>query len=238
MRLLFVTLLLCFAQCRDAGSATTQQEAPVAAGLDPDGINNLYMGRQIARVMGHEGADWLERPGRDREEGTDLLIKELKLRPTDVVADIGAGTGYFSFRIAPLVPHGRVLAVDIQPEMLAILAKRRKELKLDNVEPVRGAETSTNLPANTVTVVLLVDAYHEFAYPKEMMTSIYKALRPGGRVALVEFRAEDPTVAIKPVHKMSVAQAKKEMAAVGLTFRENRNVLPQQHLMIFEKSAE
>ncbi len=238
---LILSVLFGFAQCRDAGSAAAtqavEQEMTVSPGLDPNGINKVYMGRQIARVMGHEGADWLERPGRDREEGTDRLIKELNLKPTDVVADIGAGTGYYTFRMAPLVPHGQVLAVDIQPEMLVEMEKRKRELKLDNVETVRGTERSPNLPPNTVSWVLLVDAYHEFEFPQEMMIEIVKSLRPGGRVALVEFRAEDPSVAIKAVHKMSIAQAKKEMALVGLTFRENRDVLPQQHLMIFEKTT-
>lgn len=196
------------------------------------------MGRQIARVMGHEGADWLERPGRDREEATDVLVRELHLHDNDIVADIGAGTGYFTFRLAPLVPHGRVKAVDIQLEMLDALETRKRALGIDNVDLVLGTEQSPGLPANSITLALFVDAYHEFAYPKEMMTGIYKALRPGGRVALVEFKAEDPSVAIKAVHKMSVAQCKREMAAVGLTFREARPGLPQQHLLIFEKSPE
>lgn len=196
------------------------------------------MGRQIARVMGHEGADWLERPGREREERTDLLLQELPLHANSVVADIGAGTGYLTFRIAPLVPGGQVLAVDIQPEMLAALEQQATARHLSNVQPVRGTERSPNLPPNSVDLALLVDAYHEFAFPREMMTAIYKALRPGGMVALVEFRAEDPSVPIKAVHKMSVAQARRELQAVGLVFREAREKLPQQHLLLFEKSPE
>ena len=242
-RLLFASLLLLAVQCREPRGATSVPAAPPPAatgstGLDPNGIGKVYMGRQIAQVMGHEGADWLERPGRDREEGTNELVRLLRLRDTDIVADIGAGTGYFTFRLAPLVPNGRVKAVDIQPEMLDALAARRKKLGANNVDLVLGTEQSPGLPPNSITLALLVDAYHEFAYPREMMTGIYKALRPGGRVALVEFKAEDPDVAIKTIHKMSVAQCRKELEAIGLFFREARPGLPQQHLLIFEKSAE
>lgn len=242
-RLLLPACLLLFA-CREprtAPSAPLPDDIPPppgATGLDPDGIGKVYMGRQIARVMGHEGAEWLERPGRTREEATDELLRLLRVRDTDVVADIGAGTGFFTFRLAPLVPNGRVKAVDIQPEMLRALEKRKKALGVDNVDVVRGTEQAPGLPPSSVTLVLLVDAYHEFAYPREMLTGLYKALRPGGRLALVEFKAEDPTVPIKAVHKMSVAQCQKELAAVGFTFREARPGLPRQHLLIFEKKAE
>ncbi len=234
-------LILCIVACREPRTASqppSAQPIPGATALDPNGIGKVYMGRQIAQVMGHEGADWLDRPGRDREEATAELVRLLRLRDTDIVADIGAGTGYFTFRMAPLVPNGRVKAVDIQPEMLEAMAQRGKALGVDNVDLVLGTERSPELPPNSITLALFVDAYHEFAYPREMMTGIVKALRPGGRVALVEFKAEDPSVAIKAVHKMSIAQCRKEMAAVGLTFREARPGLPQQHLLIFEKSAE
>ncbi len=240
MRLLSTLFLLPLLACREPRNATAPPPAPTASAtaLDPNGIGKVYMGRQIAQVMGHEGADWLERPGRDREEATEVLLRELRLHDTDIVADIGAGTGYFTFRLAPLVPNGRVKAVDVQLEMIDALEERKRKLGVDNVDVVLGTERSPGLPPNSITLALFVDAYHEFAYPREMMTGIYKALRPGGRVALVEFRAEDPTVAIKAVHKMSVAQCKRELAAVGFTFREARSGLPQQHLLIFEKSAE
>jgi ubiquinone/menaquinone biosynthesis C-methylase UbiE len=203
---------------------------------DPNGIARYYHGRQIAHVMGHEGADWLERDERIQEEGTDALIKELHLKPTDTVADIGAGTGFFSFRLAPLVPQGRVLAVDIQPEMITELNQRKLKNNLRNVEPVLGTTTDPHLPASQVDVVLIVDAYHEFDHPREMGQAIRQALRPGtGRLALVEYRAEDENVPIKPIHKMTVEQARKEMAAVGLEFVEVRETLPQQHLLLFRR---
>ena len=203
---------------------------------DPSGIGRYYLGRQIAHVMGHEGADWLERDDRREEEGTDLLVKELHLKPTDVVADLGAGTGFFSFRLAPLVPKGKVLAEDIQPEMIVELNQRKTQKKITNVEPLLGTTTDPRLPASGVDVVLLVDAYHEFDHPREMGRAIRNALRPGtGRLALVEYRAEDPKVPIKPIHKMTVAQATQEMNAVGLELVEVRETLPQQHLMLFRR---
>ena len=202
---------------------------------DPNGIGKYYQGRQIAHVMGHEGADWLERNNRQEEEGTDILLRELQLKPTDVVADIGAGTGYFSFRISPLVPRGKVLAVDIQPEMIQYLRDNKARNKAPNVEPVLGTVQNPNLPASAVDLVLIVDAYHEFDHPREMLRAIKSALRPGGRLALVEYRAEDPGVPIKRIHKMSEAQARKEVELEGLEFVENRQALPQQHLLIFRK---
>ncbi|SHI57412.1 Ubiquinone/menaquinone biosynthesis C-methylase UbiE [Hymenobacter daecheongensis DSM 21074] len=203
---------------------------------DPNGISRYYLGRQIAHVMGHEGADWLERSGRQQEEGTDILLRELKLKPTDVVADLGAGTGYFTFRISPLVPKGRVLAVDIQPEMIAALKASKDRAKITNVEPVLGTVQNPNLPAKSVDLVLIVDAYHEFDHPREMMRAVRASLTPTGRVALVEYRAEDPKVPIKRIHKMSVEQARKEMAAVGLEFVESVESLPQQHLLFFKRA--
>jgi ubiquinone/menaquinone biosynthesis C-methylase UbiE len=203
---------------------------------DPSGIGRYYLGRQIAHVMGHEGADWLERSDRREEEGTDLLLKELQLKPTDVVADLGAGTGFFSFRMATLVPKGQVLAEDIQPEMITELNQRKANNKLANVRPILGTTTDPHLPASGVDMVLLVDAYHEFDHPREMSRAIRNALRPHtGRLALVEYRAEDPHVPIKPIHKMTVEQAKKEMSAIGLEFVEVRESLPQQHLMLFRR---
>jgi SAM-dependent methyltransferase len=199
----------------------------------PDGIGKFYMGREIAQVMGHPGAGWLERSSRGIEERPQLAIDLLDLQATDTVADIGAGTGYFSFRMAQQV--AQVYAVDIQPEMLEIVSTIQAENKIDNVETILGEATATHLPPNSIDLALMVDAYHEFAYPREMMQSIVAALKPGGRVALLEYKAENPLVMIKRLHKMSQAQVKAEMNAVGLTFVMNKRDLPQQHLLIFQK---
>jgi len=200
-----------------------------------DGIGKVYMGREIARVMGHRGAGWLERGSRAAEERPDLVVEHMGLEPDDVVADIGAGTGYFSFRISPRVPAGKVLAVDIQPEMLEIIAWRMQELGSGNVTPVVGTVTDPKLPTNGVDAVLLVDAYHEFSHPREMMEGVFEARRPGGRVTLVEYRGEDPNIPIKPLHKMTEAQAREEMETVGLRWRATHGFLPQQHYLVFEK---
>jgi SAM-dependent methyltransferase len=202
-----------------------------------DGIGKYYMGREIAKVMGHTGAGWLERPNREAEEQPSKIVSVLNLKPSDVVADIGAGTGFMSFRIAPILTQGKVLAVDIQPEMLDIMEFLKKENNITNVEPVLATLTDPNLPPASIDLALMVDAYHEFAYPQEVMQGIVKALKPGGRVVLVEYRGENPFIMIKRLHKMTQKQVRQEMQAVGLVWRETKNLLPQQHLMIFEKPA-
>jgi len=202
-----------------------------------DGIGKHYLGREISRVMGHRGAVWLERRSRVAEEHPDDVVKAMALAPDAKVADIGAGTGYFSLRIAPEVPEGRVYAVDIQPEMLAILRERIERQGVVNVIPVRGKTDDPMLPAATLDAVLLVDAYHEFAYPFEMMRGIVQSLRPGGRVYLIEYRGEDPRVPIKPLHKMTQRQAITELKAIGLQWKETKDFLPTQHFMVFEKPA-
>ena len=204
-----------------------------------DGIGKVYMGREIAHVMGHRGATWLERPEREQKERTDLLLSLLALRPGDTVADIGAGTGYFSLPIARLVgPTGRVLAVDIQPEMLTIIEERARAGKIANIVSILATETDPMLPDNTVDLVLMVDAYHEFSFPREVMTRVVDALSEDGRIVLVEYREEDLAVPIKRLHKMSVAQAKREMAAVGLVLDQLHDNLPWQHVMVFRRQAE
>lgn len=202
-----------------------------------DGTGKVYMGRETAQVVGHGAVRWLERPEREREELPVEVIKNMELKPTDVVADIGAGSGYFTFRIAPAVPQGRAIAVDIQQEMLDFIEERKKETGLTNVETLLGQIDDTKLPEGQVDAVLMVDAYHEFSHPWEMMTSIVKGLKPGGRVIQLEYRGEDPTVAIKPLHKMTQRQTIAEMRAVGLEFVETRDFLPSQHFMIFRKPA-
>jgi ubiquinone/menaquinone biosynthesis C-methylase UbiE len=206
---------------------------------DPDGIGKFYMGREIARVMGHEGAGWLERPERVKEERTDKLLKLLALKPGLVVADIGAGSGFFTFPLAKAVgPKGKVLAVDIQKEMLDLIRARMKKDKVANVEPVQGTVTDPKLPAGKVDLILMVDVYHEFSHPYEMTVAMVKALKTGGRLVFVEYRLEDPKVWIKLVHKMTKKQVLKEMAPHPLEHFKTLDDLPQQHVIIFKKKPD
>ncbi len=217
-----------------AAAASPYEERAVHS---PEGIGKFYMGREIAQVMGYTGAGWLERPWRTTEERTDRVVAALDLQPTEVVADLGAGTGYFSVRISALVPKGKVLAVEIQPEMIALLDQLKQEQEITNIEPVLATVTDPHLPAESVDLALLVDAYHEFSYPREVMQGLVRALKPGGRVILVEYRGENPFIPIKALHKMTQTQVRKEMKAVGLSWRETKNFLPQQHFMVFEKPS-
>lgn len=202
----------------------------------PDGIAKWYFGRQIAHVMSHYGIGWLERSEREAEENTSLLLQLMDIKPGEVVADIGAGSGYHVVRMAPLVGRsGRVIGVDIQPEMLDYLTRQAKDRGLSQVEALLGTEKSVPLAPNSADKMLLVDVYHELAYPWEMARSMWQALKPGGRIFLVEFRAEDPEVPIKPLHKMSEKQARKELEAAGFQWVKNIGNLPWQHCMVFEK---
>ena len=199
------------------------------------GIGKVYMGREISQVLGHRGILWLERPERERQELPDAVIAHLELEPDDVVADVGAGSGYFSVRIAPHVPRGQVLAVDVQPEMIEVLERRRRETGFDQIKPVLGSVTDPNLPDGEVDVVLMVDAYHEFSHPREMMEAIVASLAPDGRVVLVEYRGEQRGTGVLPLHQMTEAQVRKEMAAVGLEFEANHDPLPIQHILVFRQ---
>jgi SAM-dependent methyltransferase len=200
-----------------------------------DGTGILYMGREIAQVMGHEGADWLERPERGAEEQPERVIDIMQLAPTDAVADIGAGTGYFSLRIARRIPAGKVIGEDIQPEMIALMRAAIAEKGASNVEPLLGATDDPHLPPGAVDKVLLVDAYHEFDQPLEMMRGILRGLKPDGEVIFVEYRGEDPSVPIKSLHKMTEAQLSAEMAAVGLRLERRDESLPWQHVLIYRR---
>jgi FkbM family methyltransferase len=193
------------------------------------------MGRQIAHVMSHYGIDWLEREEREMEENTSLLLKNLAVKPGMVVADIGAGSGYHSALLSKMVGTGKVFAVDVEPEMIAYLNARIKQEKLNRIVPVLSTEQKVSLPENTIDMMLLVDVYHEFSFPYEMALSMRAALKPGGKLVLVEFRAEDPAVPIKTIHKMSEAQAIKEFKAAGFAFDKNIDNLPWQHCMVFIK---
>jgi ubiquinone/menaquinone biosynthesis C-methylase UbiE len=203
----------------------------------PDGIGKFFHGREIAQVMGHPAIGWLERENREDEEAPTKAIDSLDLAPDAVIADIGAGSGYYSFRIAAIVPQGRVVAVDIQPEMLDYLKQRAAELKISNVEPHLGTVAGLDLPEKSLDAALLVDAYHEFSEPAEMLGSLFKSLKPGGRIFLLEYRGEDAQVPIKPLHKMTEAQARIELESAGFRFVENRQHLPWQHFMVFERPA-
>lgn len=208
---------------------------------DPNGIGKFYRGREIARVMGYQGAPWLERISREQEERLSLLPKALKLQPGMAVADIGAGSGVISVILAEHIsPGGVVYAVDVQQEMLDLLAKKLEKVGVENIKPVLGTQKSPGLKPESIDLAIMVDVYHEFEFPYEMMLEISKALKPKGRVVLVEYRKEDPAVPIKLVHKMSEAQAKKEVSRpeLNLKWKETIGVLPRQHILVFEKTAE
>ncbi len=229
------------------GSAMAQDAAPgddryeFKAEHDPNGIGKFYMGREIAHVMGFAAAPWLERPEREREERTTQMIRSLKLKPGMTVADIGAGSGVITLKLAGQVkPEGKVYAVDIQQEMLDLLATKLNRLNVENVELVLATNQSPKLPENSLDLAIMVDVYHELEFPYEAMLELSKCMKPGGRIVLVEFRMEDPRVPIKLVHKMSEAQAKKEMSPpeFGLAWKETIRVLPWQHVLVFERKAD
>ncbi|HHP7243096.1 MAG TPA: class I SAM-dependent methyltransferase [Elainellaceae cyanobacterium] len=199
-----------------------------------DGIGKVYMEREISNVMGHRGAFWLERPSREREEQPQKIVDALPLNSDDIVVDLGAGTGYMTFLLAPRVPNGQVFAVDIQPEMLDIVEFLVQENEVSNVETIQAELDDPHLP-NGVDWVLMVDAYHEFEYPHEVMTAVVNALNSGGNVVLAEYRGENPFIPIKRLHKMTQQQVRREMNAVGLEWIRTEDILPRQHLMVFEK---
>lgn len=204
---------------------------------DYNGIGKWYMGREIAHVMGYQGIDWLQRSEREKEENVSKLIENLKIKSSDIIADIGAGSGYHVFKMAPLAKNGFVYAVDIQVEMLMVIDKMKNSTKFRNVKTVLGTEKSIELPKNSIDKVLMVDVYHEFAFPVEMITSIKKAMKPDGELFLIEYRGEDSFVPIKKIHKMTQKQAVKEFEAAGLILKENIKNLPWQHCMIFVKKS-
>jgi len=201
-----------------------------------DGIGKFYCGREIAHVMGHQAAGWLDRPEREKEEAVSVMIKNLGLKPGMTVADIGAGSGTISFPMAKIVgPKGKVLAVEIQQEMLDIIATKARKAKVTNVIGVLGTIKDPKISPSSADLMLLVDVYHEFDHPYEMVTNMVKGLKRGGKLVLVEYRGEDENVPIKELHKMTEAQVKKEMSPFPLKFVENKTMLPWQHLLIFEK---
>jgi precorrin-6B methylase 2 len=234
LRLIFVLLSFVTSAVLAQSSPNVERYSQLPASAD--GIGKSYMGREISAVMGWQGAAWLERQERDREERTDLLLAALLLQPGMVVADIGAGTGYLSRRMAQAVmPGGKVWAVDVQPEMISLLQAGVKRSGLTQIEARLSSVDDVKLPASSVDLAIMVDVYHELAYPYEVMSSILKALKPGGRIVFVEYKAEDPLVPIKQLHKMSEAQIKREAAVFALDWERTVRTLPWQHVVVFRK---
>ena len=231
--LFFFTALLLTNEC--VGQMTNTDKKYSYKRGDVNGIGKWYMGREIAYVMGYQGIGWLERSEREKEENVSSLIENMNIKINDIIADIGAGSGYHVFRMAPLAKKGLVYAVDIQVEMLTAIEKTKESIKVKNVETILGSEKSVYLPKNSIDKILMVDVYHEFNFPEEMISSMKNALKPNGQLFLIEYRGEDSKVPIKKIHKMTEKQAVKEMESAGFKLKKNIDNLPWQHCMVFEK---
>jgi len=211
----------------------------IAAGVSYAQATHPISGRPIAGVMGHEGAAWLERPEREAEEAPTKAVQALKLRPGQVVADIGAGSGYYTMLLRAAVgPGGRVYATDIQPEMLALIRRKIEKQRIENVELVLGTPTESRLPDAAIDLALMVDVYHELAQPQVFLRSLKRAIKPDGRLVLIEFRKESEWVPIRPEHKMSVRDARMELEAEGYRFERVIDVLPWQHILVFQPGGD
>ena len=232
--LLLLLNILLFSNKSRAQNNTDDQKYIYKTG-DYNGIGKWYMDREIAYVMGYEGIGWLERSQREKEENVSKLIQNMGIKSNDTIADIGAGSGYHVFRIAPIANKGMVYAVDIQTEMLMAIENIKETSKIKNIKTILSSEQSVYLAENSVDKILMVDVYHEFSFPIEMITSIKSALKPKGELFLIEYRAEDPNVPIKRIHKMTEKQAVKEMEAAGFKLKRNIDNLPWQHCMVFVK---
>ena len=235
VRLAFLLCLLsAFALPAAAAAPTVPHYTSIPA--TPDGIGKVYLGREISHVMGFHGAQWLERTERMDEERPDLVLGALDLKPGMTVADIGAGTGYYSWRIAQRVgAAGMVYAVDVQPEMIAALERHMARRGVANVRAVLGAAADPKLAPDSLDLALMVDVYHELEQPYETLAAIVRAVKPGGRVAFVEFRGGDPKVSIKPLHTMTEAQVRREAAVHSLEWIATHRDLPWQHVIVFQK---
>jgi ubiquinone/menaquinone biosynthesis C-methylase UbiE len=230
----------CYGQDDPAAKTGTNAEKktdePAEPEPDPDIPPALttYMGRTIAQTMHWLGAEWLLRQEREREEATSVMMRELGLKPGMVVCDMGSGNGYHSLMMAESVGKtGKVFAVDIQPEMLKLLKARARAADLNNIETIESVSHDAKLPANTFDLILLVDVYHEFSHPVQMLAGMRQSLKPNGEILLVEFRTEDPDVPIKPLHKMSKKQIMKELPPNGYKLTRSFDELPWQHMMFF-----
>jgi len=217
--------------------ATHQADSIYRYGKATDGgTGKFYMSREIAQLMNSGGSSWLERSTRQEEENTQLAIEKINLLPANVVADIGAGTGYYTFRLSHKVPKGKVYAVEIQDVFIQYLKNQKAQLKDSIVEVIKGTEQSPNLPDNSIDLAIMVDVYHELMFPHEMLQAIRKALKQHGKILLIEYRGEDPAVAIKALHKTTVAQITRELNANGFQLKYNGDFLPIQHFLLFEKN--
>ena len=213
------------------GSAFVAAQQIASPGVHP------VSGRRYAQTMSYLGADWLDRSERVQEEEPDVALDAIKLVTGSTVADVGAGSGYMTVKMAKRVgPTGKVIANDIQPQMLSMLRQRLDREKIPNVELVLGTLDDPKLPANTVDLILMVDVYHEFSEPQKMLRRMHESLKPGGRLVLLEYRKEDPSIPIRPDHKMSVAEAKMEVEAEGFTLATVDERLPRQHILVFTRN--
>lgn len=234
-----VIYFLCFSVFTTESKVSAQKTSPDSLytyhAPSSGGTGKFYMGREIALVMGSSNYSWLDRNSRPQEENTQLAIDKIQIAPTGVIADIGAGTGYYTFKLAPKIPKGKVYAVEIQEQMIDILKSRIKKLQINNVEVIKGGIKSPNLPDKSVDLAIMVDVYHEFEYPVEMLQSIKKALKNDGKILLIEYKGEDREVAIRPLHKTTVAQLSKELGANGFKLDYNGQFMPIQHFLLFKK---
>ena len=233
--LLLILLALSMTACGQTNKDSKSEETYTFQKGDPNGIGKWYMGREVAHVMGYQGINWLERSDREKEENTSQLLMNMNIQPDDTIADIGAGSGYHAFKMAKLATEGFIYAVDIQPEMLQAISEKQSEQQVNNIQTIQGSEKSINLDENSVSKILLVDVYHEFNFPKEMIESMHKSLTSDGKIYLIEYKAEDESIPIKEIHKMSEKQAVKEFKASGFKLEQNIENLPWQHCLIFAK---
>ena len=237
--LFFLFTINCFAKCtpQQKVKAPIPQADSLYSYKNPsaDGIGKFYLGREISQVMGAGGSGWLERPDRNQEENTDLTIEKISLPPNAVIADIGAGSGYYAFKLVAKVPRGKVYAVEIQDELISLLQNKKIALKDSVVEVRKGSSLSPNLPDNSIDLAVLVDVYHELEFPHEMLRAIRRSLKKDGKILLIEYRGEDPSVPIKALHKTTIAQLSREMAASGFQLHYKGSFLPIQHFLLYQK---